>query len=70
MKDMTITAHRFDHQEKFQRIERGQIREFSNVRAQIIYHSAPADVETRRAFVCSSCHHTFELCTCSQKGAV
>ena len=64
MKDMTITAHRFDHQEKFQRIERGQIREFSNVRAQIIYHAASPDTEPR-TFVCGFCHHTFELCTCN-----
>jgi hypothetical protein len=65
MKDLTITAHRFDHREKFQRIERGQVRDFANVKAQIIYHSAPADVEPR-AFVCRSCRHTFELCTCKE----
>ena len=66
MKDQTFTINRADHLEKRQRIERTQYREFSNVRAQIIYHAAPADVETRRAFVCSSCHHTFELCTCKE----
>ena len=64
MRDQTFTINRADHLEKRQRIERTQYREFSNVRAQIIYHAASPDTEPRR-FVCSSCHHTFELCTCN-----
>lgn len=40
--------------------------EFRRLLSLIIFHGAPADTEPRTAagFVCRSCRHSFELCTC------
>jgi hypothetical protein len=47
---------------------RPQRSEFRKLAALLIFHQAEHDTEPQqhRGFVCSTCHHVFELCTCNR----
>jgi hypothetical protein len=42
--------------------------EFRSLVSLLIHHAAPADTEptAARGFVCHTCRHVFELCTCNR----